>query len=276
MTVVSTIITRHYTAHASDSFLTMCHPDGKREVVEDQQSKLVKVPAFRGVMSYWGLASREGGWNTFQWLRDRAERAGDSGSAAAFAEACAATLTAELSCYTFANPLDSGLGIHFTAYEEINGYQIPELFLLSRWTDESYQDVLPAYKFRVTRETYATWKGLKPPDGRSPEFGQSTYRLEVHKALQDQPLMFLFNNGDPALFNPIANSILASFAELSRRGRLKDPTSFETHLSIARRPVEIVSKLLADLAAPGTRLVGGKPHDLAVSPGGVYQSTTGD
>jgi hypothetical protein len=88
--------------------------------------------------------------------------------------------------------------------------------------------------------------------------------------------MFLFNNGDPVLFNPIANSILTSFAELSRRGHLKDPTSFKTHLSIARRPVEIVSNLLTDFAAPDKRLVGGKPHDLAVCPGGDYHSTTGD
>lgn len=275
MTVVSTIITRHYTAHASDSFLTMCHPDGTREVVEDQQSKLVDVRAFRGVMSYWGLARHEDGWDTFQWLRERARLADASGSAEAFAEACAEMLTAELSRRRFANQLDSGLGIHFTAYEYINDYWIPELFVLSRWRDESYQEVLPKYKFRVTRETYATLKGLKPPDGRSPEFGQPTHRLEVHKALQNQLLMFLFNNGAPVLFNPIANSILASFAELSCRGHLKDPTSFETHLSIARRPVEIVSKLLIDLAAPGTRLVGGKPHDLAVSPSGVYHSTTG-
>jgi len=228
-------------------------------------------------MGYWGLASLANGWNTFQWLRERAQRAGTSGSAAAFAEDCALALTAQLSRYTFVNPLDSGLGIHFTAYEYINGYWIPELFALSRWTDESYQAVLPNYEFRVSRETYATCKGLQPPEGRSPEFGEPTYRLEVHKALHDQPMMFLlYNNGDPALFNPIGNSIFASFAELSRRGHLKDPTSYQTHLSIVRRPVEIVSNLLADLAAPGTRHVGGKRHDLAVSPGGVYHSTTGD
>jgi hypothetical protein len=275
MTVVSTLITRHYTAHASDSFLTMFDSNGMREVVEDKQSKLVKVPAFRGAMTYWGLARHEDNWDTFQWLHERARLAGNFGSGEAFAEACAEMLTAELSRRRFANPLDSGLGIHFTAYEYINDYWIPELFVLSRWRDQSYQDVLPAYKFRVTRETYATLKGLDPPDGRSSEFGQFRYRFEVHKALQGTPLMFLFNNGDPVLFNPIANSILASFTELSRRGHLKDPTSLETHLSIARRPVEIVSKLLTDFAAPSTRLVGGKPHDLAVSPRGEYHSTTG-
>jgi hypothetical protein len=119
-------------------------------------------------------------------------------------------------------------------------------------------------------------KGLPPPDGRSPEFGQPGFRVEVHKALHDAPLMFRFNNGDPTLFNPIANSVLDTFIELLRRGQVKEPTSIEKHLSIGRRPVEIVSKLLADLVAPQTRLIGGKPHDLAVGPGGDYESTTGD
>jgi hypothetical protein len=88
--------------------------------------------------------------------------------------------------------------------------------------------------------------------------------------------MFRYNNGDPVLFNPIADSVLNTTLVLSCRGHLKDPASIETHLSIARRPVEIVSKLLADLAAPGMRLIGGKPHDLAVNPGGEYASSTGD
>ena len=192
MTVISTIITRYCTAHASDSFLTKPLADGKREVVEDQQSKLVQVPTWRGVMGYRGLACLEDGWNTFDWLREPAQRASQFASPEAFVDDLAAALCAELSRRRFARPLESGLGIHFTAYEDMEGYRVPELFVLSRWTDESYQGVLPDYKSRVTRETYATWKGLKPPEGRSPEFGQPKYRLEVHKALLDQPLMFLF------------------------------------------------------------------------------------
>jgi hypothetical protein len=167
------------------------------------------------------------------------------------------------------------LGIHFTAYEFINGYRIPELFVLSRWTDATYRDVLPDYRFRVTRETYATLKGLNP-EGRSQEFGRVDFRREVHAALHDTPFMFRFNNGDPALFNPIANCVLDTYVQLSGRGLLSDPSYIETHLAISRRPVEIVSKLLADFAAPATRLIGGKLHDLAVTSGGVYHSTTGD
>jgi hypothetical protein len=48
MTVISAIITRHCTAHASDSFITVPLADGKREVVKDRQSKLVRVDCCKG------------------------------------------------------------------------------------------------------------------------------------------------------------------------------------------------------------------------------------
>lgn len=272
MTVISTIITRHYTAHASDSFITVLRPDGSLDVVEDQKSKLLQVPAWRGAMGYWGLAQHVAGWNTLEWLRTQANHAGQHASAAAFATALGEQLTHALSALAVDKPRDRGLGIHLTVYEHIQDRWVPELFVLSNWTDAFCTAVRPQ-GFRVTRETYATLKRLAE---RSADHGQPAYRLEVHAALHNAPLMFRFNNGDPTLFNPVANSVLDSLIELSRRGHLKDPTSSLTHLSIARSPVEIVSKLLAELADPGRRLVGGKPHDLAVSPGGVYESRTGD
>src|SRR5436309_989055 len=119
MTVISTVITRHCTAHASDSFLTEF---GTGRVREAQQSKLVPVPAWRGVMGYWGLAWLDDGWNTYRWLCELVQRAGDYGSAAAFANGCAAALATELRRRRFLKPLDSGLGIHFTAYEYIDNY----------------------------------------------------------------------------------------------------------------------------------------------------------
>lgn len=272
MTVVSTIITRHYTAHASDSFLTVRRPDGGRAVVEDQQSKLVRVPAWRGVMGYWGLARHEGDWQTLEWLRTQANRAHESLSVALFAGSLAMGLTDALAGRSFAKPVDAGLGVHFTAYERVDDRWIPELFVITNWTDSSYTAIRPQ-GFRATRETYAILKGLEE---RPTEHGEANFRLEVHAALHGDGIMFRFNNGDPILFNPIANAIIDSFIELSRRRNLKDPTSCPTHLSIARSPVDVVSKLLAELSDPNMRLIGGKPHDLAVSPGGEYESRTGD
>ena len=47
-------------------------------------------------------------------------------------------------------------------------------------------------------------------------------------------------------------------------------------LAFARRPVEVVSKLLTDFAKTNRRMIGGRPHDLAISPDGQYFSSTGD
>ena len=116
---------------------------------------------------------------------------------------------------------------------------VPEFFLVSNWTDASYTAVRPQ-GVRATRETYATLNGL---GDRSTQHGEPGCRLAVQAALHDSPLMFRFNNGDPFLFNPIANAILDSFVNLSSRGQLKDPTSVLAHLSIVRAPVEAVSKL---------------------------------
>lgn len=271
MTVIATIITRHYTALSSDSFITIGDADGSRRVIEDQASKLIRVPAWRGAIAYWGLATLEPVWNTKQWLDTHAAGAGNHDSAEAFAESIATSLNQELARLNFRTSLESGLGIHFTAYENIDGYWIPELFQVRNWTDASYSAVRPE-GFLVTRETFATLERL--PD-RPPEHREARYRKAVHAALHDAALMFRFNNGDPTLFNPVADSVLGTFATLYGRGHVREPTSARTHLSLVRRPVDVVSKLLADMAAP-SRVIGGKPHDLAVSPGGQYESTSGD
>ncbi len=231
MTVISTIITKHYVALASDSFLTTSRSGGLSDVIEYQESKLVRVPAWKGAMGYWGLARDGARWNTFEWLQTQAGRAGDYASPAKFAAGLGEKLTHALSGLRVAKPLDRGLGIHLTVYERVRDYWIPEIFVLSNFTDVTYSEVLPQ-GFRVSRETYATLRQLRQAD----EHGDPACRLEVHTALQ-QGIMFLYNNGDPILFNPIANAILESFKKLLERGQLKDPSSVSTHLSIARRPV---------------------------------------
>jgi len=193
-------------------------------------------------------------------------------SAEQFSHAIATNLTTALGARRFANQRYRGLGIHFTAYEWVDGFWIPELFLISNWTNPSYTAVRTE-GFQVTRETYATLKKLSE---RSKDHGERAARIEVHKALHTTPLILRFNNGHPHLYNRVANAILNSVHALSYYGPLRDGATAATHLSIARRPVEFISKLVADFLEPGRRPVGGKPHDLAVSPGGTYESTTGD
>lgn len=272
MTVIATVITSQYTAHATDSFITVARADGTREVVEDQAPKLVRVPAWRGALAYWGLARLGNDWDTLAWLRARAAQAGGSGSPEEFAIGLANELATELGRRRFQLPVHRGMGVHFTAYEYISGYWVPELFLVSNWTDRSYTAV-KSNGFSVTRETYATLKGLSD---RPPEQREARFRREVHSALHQNGVMFRFNNGDPVLFNHVADAILNTFLELRSRRHLRDPISVKTHLSLVWRPIDVVSKLLADMADQGSRVIGGKPHDLAVDPSGEYRSNTGD
>jgi hypothetical protein len=270
MSVIATLITRHYTVHATDSFLTLLEPHGNRQVVEKQKTKIVRVPAWRGAMAYWGLARQEPGWNTMNWLRQRAQQVSEFASAKKFASQLGEDLTRKINGRHFERPLDKGFGIHFTAYENVDGYWIPELFLISNWSNPSYNAVRA--KITVSRETYGT---LFKITDRPTEHGNAQCRLKVRESLHNGNFL-LFNNGDPVLFKPIADAIMGTFKQLWSRKQLRDASDAKTHLDLARRPVEVVSKLLADFTAPGTRVVGGKPHDLAIAPNGETESSTGD
>jgi hypothetical protein len=74
MTVNVALITAKYTAHATDSFLTATQSDGSLTVIESQQTKIIRVPAFRGAMTFYGLA-QYGQWSTFDWLTLKASDA---------------------------------------------------------------------------------------------------------------------------------------------------------------------------------------------------------
>jgi hypothetical protein len=172
---------------------------------------------------------------------------------------------------TFVEPRHSGVGVHFTVYELVDGHWVPELFLISNWADPQYRSLRPA-GVGVTRETYHTIADVAP----QAKHRQAGFRLGVHEWLLDEQAMLIYNNGDPLMFNSAASAVLRMLRALARRGNLKRPGEIETYLALARRPIEVVSRAQSDFCREGTRVVGGRPHDLAVTPDGRYFSTTGD
>lgn len=273
MTVISAVITRYCTAHASDSLVTELQEDGSHKPIEWKQPKIVAVRPWRGAMAYWGLAKYNAyKWSTFDWLQEQANSAGQYSSAEEFAQRLTEQLNEAISKMRFARPVDAGIGIHLTAYEYIENYWIPELFLISNFTDTSYQSVRPAGGVQLSRETYHTVADAKPET----EHREARYRLKVHEYLHRPGGMLIYNNGDPVMFNTAAYAIFGMFRALASREKLSSPDRVETYLAIARRPIEIVSKAQLDFCEKGARVVGGKPHDLAVTPMGTYTSTTGD
>lgn len=267
MTVIATVITDRFTAHATDSYLTVPRGDGRVQVREDERTKLVPVPAWRGAMAYFGLACA-GGWDTLAWLRDQSDKAGEFESAETFAHSVAIGLDTELSKLPVSRQ-QLGIGVHFSAYEEVDGEWIPELFFISNFAGIPYS--IRPEGVRATRETYGAAKGV--PD-RPSIHGDQHHRGEVLSFLRDSKSLY-FNNGDPELFNPVANSIFDVFRQLSMRGQVHD-FSPQKHLSLVRRPIELVAILIQDFAEPGYAVIGGKLHDLAIGSDGSVFSSTGD
>ena len=154
MTVVSTVIHRKCTAHACDSLVTKTNPDGTLEPIEWQKPKIFRVEKWRGAISYWGL-SIYGTWNTAEWLSDRAKNVAGFESAEAFGHSLAKDLQNETGRFPVRRQRDRGLGLHFTAYEFVEGSWIPELFLISNWMD-IHDTALRPDGFGCTRESCKT------------------------------------------------------------------------------------------------------------------------
>lgn len=290
MTAITALITKTCTVHAADSLVTIQRE--KDTFVPDDWNfrKIVRVEGeFWGALSFWGYASADVpshkySWSTPAWLAERAAAVANQ-SAEEFANNLARDLQSELNKVQFIDQdgnertLAKGLGIHFTAYEYVDGRWIPELFLITNWTSLPYTSV-DSKKIHVSRETYsilerAMNKGVMIT---SPEtHGSKECRLFVHQYLQaSDSNWFIFNNGDPEMFGAFARGIHQGYRIVSRRGGLKNRDSAETYRKLAELPIKLIAETQSRFCADGTQLVGGRVHNLSIEPGSRYQSDTGD
>jgi hypothetical protein len=252
--------------------VTIIQDDGTYTAIETAETKIVCVRPWAGIMTYFGLASvKEIGWSTLRWLRVQAGQAANFGSPEEFANHVARTLQHELSRMTLRNPISKGIGIHFTAYENIDGYLIPELFAITNFFSTTYQELLPAGA-RVTRETYGVVASVneRPPEHRLPQ-----YRHQVRTFL-DRNHNLVYNNGDPSMFNTAFQAIGNLISLAAQRHALVPIEDTKEHRALAYWPIEIVASTQRRFFKAGFRMVGGKPHNLSVTPEGIYESDTGD
>lgn len=278
MTVISTLLTKHCTVHCTDSFITARKLNGDGFDYKDtQKSKIIAVEKYRGSMSYYHLAlmpADKPEWNTFEFLEKQAL----SETKPATAEEFARNLKKELDKHAikYCKLAKMGIGIHFTAYEEVNGYQIPEMFYISNIKGidpkTGYYDGFNE-EFSVGRHSFFTITGETIPvaeEHRNPEF-----RMAV-KAHLDFGHLIWFNNGDPLMFNQSANALATMSMILSARHMLNDrinPVDFYTELAL--QPVKIVSKVQSEFCKKDMAVVGGKCHQLTITPTGEYTTNTG-
>ena len=271
MTVVATIISRHATAHASDSFITSLTRGGNRHIEEARRTKIVAVPHWRGIMAYYGLAQVSARkWSTLNWLRAQASTAPKYADPDTFAQTLAIDLQRALRSMGLDKNPAAGIGIHFSVYEHIENYWIPELFHITNWTNTDY-DTLRGDGIASSRQTYGNLNLSEPPPSLSP----TEQRLLVREFLR-RGGMFIFNNGDPFLFNPVAQSIFAGMRALSQRGWLASSDQARLLRQLSATPIRVVSQLHRGFSKKGRRVVGGIIHNISITPTGIYDSDTGD
>lgn len=270
MTVIATIISKYCCAHASDSLLST-YNNKTYQKIEYKKTKIVAVRNFTGAMAYWGLAKYRN-WSTLQWLIEQASKSNQFATPEDFAQFISIQLNQILSGMNFKKEQDKGIGIHFTVYEKVDGIRIPELFVIRNFNGTNYNEILPD-GMRVTRETYGNLPETLQVVAPGIDHGKSECRYIVRDYLENGGL-FMYNNGDPEMFNSAAASIQNMFFVAAKRGILDYSDDAKTYRKIVKWSIDQVTKMQHEFVKDGQQLVGGKTHNLSITPIGEYMSDT--
>lgn len=266
MTAISAFITKDWIASASDSLLVEYHPN-KYEItqIEFKKSKIVPIRKFQAAAAYWGLAKIEK-WNTFDFLKAQAVNADRFTSFEEFANNVKNQLENKINSIHFTNPIHKGIGIHLVGYDSIDNQKIPELFLISNYTDSSYAKV---GELGISRRLFETL-----PDDLKKDAASKEEKRERVLAFLNDGKAFIFNNGDPNLFMPAAYAIHFMFNEALSRKVLKNDK--KVYAKFVSSPLEIIKNIQKGFFEKKYIRVGGKIHNLLITERGDYVSDTGD
>lgn len=261
MTAISAIISKDYIAIASDSLQTVfLKTQNEYKVEEYTKTKILKMEKFHAAASYWGFA-RYGNWNTIDFIKNELLKFQRNMSLNEVAENIKSDLEKELEKILPGDNIDKGIGIHLTGFERIDDIVLPELYLISNYKDTRYEELKKIYS---GPQLY----GPLPEEFHEDNLTRHGQRLKIKEFL-DSGGFFTFNNGDPQLYNNIANPILDSIKVLKLRKYL-GPITIDTYRALAKRPIEIIKRLQTDFCPKGKRLIGGKIHSLVITRNGEY------
>jgi len=267
MTAISAIINRNRIAIASDSLITVYIKHSKSyKIIEYTKPKIMRMEKYHAAASYWGLA-KYGNWDTLEFIKTVLRNSDRNISLSQFVEILKTELELELERILPGDDIQKGIGIHITGFENINNILLPELYLIKNFTDQTY---LSLKNMHAAPQLY----GTLPDNYHQNGLTRNEQRNRINHFLKTGNF-FTYNNGDPVLFNNIANSIFSNIKILKNRrllGRIND----EALRSLAKRPIEIIKRIQADFCPKDKRLVGGKIHDLLITSNRDYTSNSGD
>jgi hypothetical protein len=263
MTVISAIISKKCIAVASDSLLTVYNKHQKTfEEIETQKPKIVKVERLKAILSYWGFVakSRYSQWTTYDFLCRMVKNNINCNSIQDFANYIKENLINEIGSELRTN----GIGIHLIGYSK---KLTPEFYLISNYADTQYN------KFRelsVSSELYGTL--IK----HHSELSESTTEDKKAETINDflnKGHMFVYNNGDPAMFNFMYCGYYQTYQVAKKRIPIT-ANEIEVCRFLAREPIQTVANIQRCLYDNEHRLVGGRIHDLVLEKNGMKYSSS--
>lgn len=268
MTVISAVLTRRCIAIGSDSYITRL-VDGKRLLADELLGpKIVRFDRIRAAASYWGLAELND-ISTYDWLRQVAAQCQARPMRPSLSE------LAELLCDDLRprllarNRRHRGIGIHLAGYERVNGYLVPELFLISNYADAHYRRL---QDLEWTRRSTFDVFGIAPTSWQHNADPQE--RLRFHQYLEDGGV-YVVNNGDPVMFNPAANATFEMLRQMVTARSASYSDSPRAWQALATLPIKMVRDFQQDTHVPLSRLVGGRIHDVVITKTGEPLTSSG-
>lgn len=268
MTAISTLISKRGISFATDSLLTTYIKKSKtHKILEYTQSKIIPAEKYHAAIAYYGFA-KCGSWSFYDWVKRKISEYGNSLTLENFATKLKNDLEIVLSSFFRKYDRDSGIGLHIAGYENRGNILLPELYHICNYTNTSYSEIGEMY---VRPQLY----GTLPTEYRSVTDDTVDKKKQKISQFLEEGKLFIFNNGDPELFNPFSHAFFMSFMILQARNRTKY-LDLDTQGAITRRPIEMIKSAQKDFCREGKQLIGGKIHDLTIDKNKNYKSNTGD
>ncbi|MCW7471794.1 hypothetical protein [Leptospira kanakyensis] len=267
MTAITTLITKDYIIFASDSIISEWNnKTNGYEYVEYTKPKIIPFKNLNCAAAYWGLAKTNTGWNTYDFLIELASKQNEFENIEHLASVITQELTKRLAEIPLTNILAKGIGIHLAGWETIGNEKIPELFLISNFSDPTYSSIR---NLGYSRESFHTFFDVVP----LLEHKESEYRKKVLNKLVEEERILIYNNGDPELFNSSANAIFKMIKSLKER-KLLSGNDKERYIKITKLAIRFIKIIQNEFILGNRKLIGGRIHDLCIEKNNIFSSTT--
>lgn len=282
MTIVITLISKYCCATASDSLITYSKIRNTKDKFVSWKDRKIFIFSncnFHGAMAFWGLAYLFGEHNielfsTSKWLNNKAKESLNYKNPEEFVSYMTEELNKTISKYNIVGENGKGIGIQLCTYENIDGFKIPEMFVIRNYDGTNYSKINQKIEyFRSTYDEVQIQSKNALSEVNNKIQGEKEHRKKVYDYLQEDKII-IFNNGDPVSTN-IVNLALFELIDRAKKENLNKPLNNTlVFRNLAKWAVITVSNFQRDFYKQECIKVGGKPHSLSITPNGIFESNT--